>query len=76
MSSTASPRCSASTRFAIYVFDYGAPVGYRLAARHPDRITAIVIQNGNAYDDGLNDGWTPVQAYWKDPTPANRDAVR
>jgi pimeloyl-ACP methyl ester carboxylesterase len=63
-------------RFAMYVFDYGAPVGFRIAARHPDRITAIVTQNGNAYTDGLSDGWAPVQAYWKDPSPANREAVR
>jgi pimeloyl-ACP methyl ester carboxylesterase len=63
-------------RFAIYVFDYGAPVGFRIAARHPDRITAIISQNGNAYIDGLSDGWAPVQAYWKDPSPANREAVR
>jgi pimeloyl-ACP methyl ester carboxylesterase len=62
-------------RFAIYVFDYGAPVGFRIAARHPDRITAIITQNGNAYTDGLSDGWAPVQAYWKDPSPANREAV-
>ena len=63
-------------RFAIYVFDYGAPVGFRIATRHPDRITAIITQNGNAYEEGLSDGWGPVQAYWKDPSPANRDAVR
>jgi pimeloyl-ACP methyl ester carboxylesterase len=63
-------------RFAVYVFDYGAPVGFRIATRHPDRITAIVTQNGNAYTDGLSDGWGPVQAYWKDPSPANREAVR
>jgi pimeloyl-ACP methyl ester carboxylesterase len=63
-------------RFAMYVFDYGAPVGFRIAARHPDRVTAIVTQNGNAYTDGLSDGWAPVQAYWKDPSPANREAVR
>ena len=63
-------------RFAVYVFDYGAPVGFRIAARHPDRITAIITQNGNAYEDGLSDGWSPVQAYWKDPSPANREAVR
>jgi pimeloyl-ACP methyl ester carboxylesterase len=63
-------------RFAVYVFDYGAPVGFRIAARHPDRITAIITQNGNAYEDGLSDGWAPVQAYWKDPSQANREAVR
>lgn len=63
-------------RFALYVFDYGAPVGFRLAVRHPDRITAIVSQNGNAYEEGLSDGWSPVRAYWRDPTPANREALR
>jgi pimeloyl-ACP methyl ester carboxylesterase len=63
-------------RFAIYVFDYGAPVGFRIATRHPDRITAIITQNGNAYEEGLSDSWGPLQAYWKDPSPANREAAR
>lgn len=63
-------------RFAIYVFDYGAPTGFRLAARNPDRITAIISQNGNAYEEGLSEGWTPIRAYWDDPSPANRDALR
>jgi pimeloyl-ACP methyl ester carboxylesterase len=63
-------------RFALYVFDYGAPVGFRIATRHPGRITAIISQNGNAYEEGLSNGWAPVQAYWKDPSPANREAVR
>src|SRR6476619_2665794 len=63
-------------RFAIYVFDYGAPVGFRLAVRHPDRLTAIISQNGNAYEEGLSDGWNPIQAYWKDPSPKNRSALR
>ncbi|KIF76849.1 alpha/beta hydrolase [Streptomyces sp. 150FB] len=63
-------------RFALYVFDYGAPVGFRIATRHPERITAIVSQNGNAYDEGLSDGWAPVQAYWKDPSPATREGIR
>lgn len=63
-------------RYALYVFDYGAPVGFRLAVRRPDRITAIVTQNGNAYEDGLSDGWNPIRAYWEEPTPANRDAIR
>lgn len=63
-------------RFALYVFDYGAPTGFRLALRHPERITAIISQNGNAYEDGLSDGWSPIKAYWQDPTPANRDALR
>ena len=63
-------------RFAVYVFDYGAPTGFRLAMRHPERITAIVSQNGNAYVEGLSDGWNPIQAYWKEPSQANRDALR
>ena len=64
------------TRFAVYVFDYGAPVGFRLAVKHPDRITAIISQNGNAYEEGLSDGWTPIRAYWQDASAANRDALR
>jgi pimeloyl-ACP methyl ester carboxylesterase len=63
-------------KFAIYVFDYGAPTGFRLAVRHPDRITAIISQNGNAYEEGLSDGWTPIRAYWQDPSQANRKALR
>jgi pimeloyl-ACP methyl ester carboxylesterase len=63
-------------RFAIYVFDYGAPTGFRIAARRPDRITALISQNGNAYEEGLSDGWNPIRAYWKDSSAANRDALR
>jgi pimeloyl-ACP methyl ester carboxylesterase len=63
-------------RFAVYVFDYGAPTGFRLAVRHPERITAIISQNGNAYEEGLSDGWTPIRAYWQDPSEANRTALR
>jgi pimeloyl-ACP methyl ester carboxylesterase len=63
-------------RFAAYVFDYGAPTGFRLAVRHPERITAIISQNGNAYEEGLSDGWTPIRAYWEDGSPANRNALR
>jgi pimeloyl-ACP methyl ester carboxylesterase len=63
-------------RFAVYVFDYGAPTGFRLATRHPERITAIISQNGNAYEEGLSDGWNPIRAYWQDPSQANRDALR
>jgi pimeloyl-ACP methyl ester carboxylesterase len=63
-------------RYAVYVFDYGAPTGFRLAVRHPERITAIISQNGNAYVEGLSDGWNPIRAYWQDPSPANRDALR
>jgi pimeloyl-ACP methyl ester carboxylesterase len=63
-------------RYAIYVFDYGAPVGLRLALAHPERITAIISQNGNAYDEGLSQGWNPIQKYWKEPTAKNRVALR
>ena len=62
--------------FALYVFDYGAPTGFRLAVRHPERITAIISQNGNAYVEGLSDGWNPIRAYWQDPSEANRTALR
>jgi pimeloyl-ACP methyl ester carboxylesterase len=63
-------------RFALYVFDYGAPTGFRMAVRHPERITAIISQNGNAYEEGLSDGWTPIRAYWEDASQANRQALR
>lgn len=66
------------TRYALYVQDYGAPIGYRLASGHPDRITAIVVQNGNAYDEGIdNEFWKPIKAYWKEPkSKEKRDAIR
>ena len=66
------------SKYAIYVQDYGAPVGYRLASRHPDRVTAIVVQNGNAYDEGLdNDFWKPLKTYWQEPTSLEkRNALR
>ena len=64
------------TRYAIYVFDYGAPVGFRLALAHPDRVAAIISQNGNAYEEGLSQGWNPIQKYWKEPTAQNRAALR
>jgi pimeloyl-ACP methyl ester carboxylesterase len=63
-------------RFAIYIFDYGAPVGLRIALKHPERIVAIVSQNGNAYENGLSDAWNPIQKYWREPSQANRDALR
>jgi pimeloyl-ACP methyl ester carboxylesterase len=63
-------------RFVIYIFDYGAPVGLRLALAHPDRIAAIISQNGNAYEEGLSQGWNPIQKYWKQPTAENRAALR
>jgi len=63
-------------RFALYVFDYGAPTGFRLAVAHPERITAIISQNGSAYVEGLSDGWDPIRAYWKNPANENREALR
>lgn len=62
--------------YALYVFDYGAPVGLRLALAHPERVTAIISQNGNAYEEGLSTGWNPIQKYWKEPTAENRAALR
>lgn len=62
--------------YTLYVFDYGAPVGFRLAIAHPERVTAIVSQNGNAYDDGLGDAWDPIRRYWAEPTAEHRDALR
>jgi pimeloyl-ACP methyl ester carboxylesterase len=63
-------------RFAVYVFDYGAPTGFRLALKHPERITAIISQNGDAYEEGLSDGWAPIRTYWENPSQTNRDALR
>lgn len=63
-------------RFAIYVFDYGAPTGFRLAMANPEKITGIISQNGNAYEEGLSTEWNPIQKYWKEPTQANRDALK
>src|SRR5258706_3491128 len=63
-------------RYAMYVFDYGAPVGFRLALAHPERITAVISQNGHVHAEGLSQGWNPIQKYWKEPTPENRTALR
>ena len=63
-------------RYALYVFDYGAPTGFRLALKHPERITAIITQHGNAYVEGLSEGWNPIRAYWENNSQANRDALR
>jgi pimeloyl-ACP methyl ester carboxylesterase len=63
-------------RYGIYVFDYGAPVGFRLALDKPERVAAIVSQNGNAYEEGLSSGWNPIQTYWREPTATHRDALR
>jgi pimeloyl-ACP methyl ester carboxylesterase len=63
-------------KYTLYVFDYGAPTGFRLALAHPERVTAIVSQNGNAYEEGLGDAWAPIRAYWAKPTAENRDVLR
>ncbi|HEY9773565.1 MAG TPA: alpha/beta hydrolase [Planktothrix sp.] len=63
-------------RYALYIFDYGAPVGLRLAMKYPERVIAIISQNGNAYNEGLSEGWKPIQQYWGEPTKANRDGIR
>jgi pimeloyl-ACP methyl ester carboxylesterase len=64
------------TRYAMYVFDYGAPTGFRLALMAPERVTAIISQNGNAYEEGLGDAWQPIQRYWREPTLEHRNAIR
>ncbi|MGA3267572.1 MAG: alpha/beta hydrolase [Verrucomicrobiota bacterium] len=64
------------TKFSIYIFDYGSPVGLRIALKYPDRIQAVISQNGNAYVEGLSDGWNPIRAYWNEPSQVNRDALR
>ena len=63
-------------KYALYIFDYGAPVGLRLAVAHPERVTAIVSQNGNAYEEGLGDAWDPIRRYWATPSAENREALR
>jgi pimeloyl-ACP methyl ester carboxylesterase len=63
-------------RYALYVFDYGAPTGFRLAMGRPERVTAIVSQNGNAYEEGLGDAWAPIKRYWSEPSAENRETVR
>jgi pimeloyl-ACP methyl ester carboxylesterase len=64
------------TRYALYIFDYGAPTGLRLAMAHPERVSAIISQNGNAYVEGFGDTWGPWQAYWRAPSPETREACR
>jgi len=63
-------------RYSLYVQDYGAPVGYRLAVKHPERVQALIVQNGNAYEEGLRDFWTPIKAYWKDRSAQNAEPLR
>ena len=73
---TAFTEALALKKFALYVFDYGAPTGFRVAMAHPERITAIVTQNGNAYEEGLGDAWAPIRRYWRDPSAENRETLR
>jgi pimeloyl-ACP methyl ester carboxylesterase len=63
-------------RYALYVMDYGAPLGYRLALAHPERVMALIVQNGNSYEEGLGEFWAPIKKYWNDPSRQNRDALR
>jgi pimeloyl-ACP methyl ester carboxylesterase len=63
-------------RYGLYVMDYGAPIGYRLALAHPERVTSLIVQNGNAYEEGLGEFWAPIKTYWQDPSRQNRDALR
>ena len=63
-------------KYALYIFDYGAPTGLRLALAHPESVTAIISQNGNAYEEGLGDAWAPIQRYWREPSSQNREAIR
>jgi pimeloyl-ACP methyl ester carboxylesterase len=65
-----------ANRYALYVQDYGAPIGYRLALRHPERVSALVVQNGNAYEQGFRDFWMPIKTYWADGSQADCDALR
>ena len=63
-------------KYSLYVMDYGAPIGYRIAVEHPERVQSLIVQNGNAYDEGLRDFWKPIKAYWKDKTPENTKVLR
>ncbi len=63
-------------KYSIYLMDYGAPIGFRLAAKYPDRVQALIVQNGNAYEEGLREFWDPIKKYWKEPTPQNEVALR
>jgi pimeloyl-ACP methyl ester carboxylesterase len=63
-------------KYSMYVMDYDAPIGYRLAAKHPERIEALIVQNGNAYDEGLREFWEQLKAYWREPNEKNKDALR
>jgi pimeloyl-ACP methyl ester carboxylesterase len=64
------------TRYSLYVMDYGAPIGFRIAAKHPERVEALIVQNGNAYDEGLREFWDPLKAYWQEPSSENADKLR
>ena len=63
-------------RYNLYVMDYGAPIGYRIAAKYPERVEALIVQNGNAYEEGLREFWNPIKAYWQERSPENADKLR
>jgi pimeloyl-ACP methyl ester carboxylesterase len=63
-------------KYSLYVMDYGAPIGYRIAAKYPERVEALIVQNGNAYEEGLLEFWNPIKAYWQDRSPENADKLR
>jgi pimeloyl-ACP methyl ester carboxylesterase len=63
-------------RYSLYVMDYGAPIGYRLAVKHPEKVEALIVQNGNAYDEGLGEFWKPLKAYWNEPNDKNKNALK
>jgi pimeloyl-ACP methyl ester carboxylesterase len=63
-------------KYSLYVMDYGAPVGYRLAVKHPEKIEALIVQNGNAYEEGLGEFWEPLRAYWSEPNERNKNALK
>ncbi|MEH2361824.1 alpha/beta fold hydrolase [Nostoc sp.] len=63
-------------KYSLYVMDYGAPIGYRIAAKYPERVEALIVQNGNAYEEGLREFWEPLKAYWQDRSPENADKLR
>lgn len=64
------------SKYSLYVMDYGAPIGFRIAAKHPERVEALIVQNGNAYEEGLRDFWEPLKAYWQDRSPENADKLK
>jgi pimeloyl-ACP methyl ester carboxylesterase len=63
-------------KYSLYVMDYGAPIGYRIAAKYPERVQSLIVQNGNAYEEGLGEFWNPIKAYWQNRSPENADKLK